>query len=184
MKELLTPYFHPLKPEPTGLETNGRLEPPVRCLLCDIYGTLFISGSGDIGSARHSNEQKVKLGKLLARYAVPFDPKQVQDRLRSEIEKDHQRARASGMDFPEVRIELLWQTILDWPDLEKVRAFAVEYEIIVNPVWPMPGLRALLSRCRDLGISLGIISNAQFFTPLLFEWFLGRDPVSLGFDSV
>ena len=30
---------------------------------------------------------------------------------------------------------------------------------------------------------MGLVSNAQFFTPLLFEWFLGGDTADLGFDS-
>lgn len=182
MKEMVISQLRPLEPKPTGLKTGGRLELPVRCLMCDIYGTLFISGSGDIGSEKQSEGQEKALGKLLAGYDVSFTPKQVRDRLHAEIEKDHQRAKAEGADFPEVRIEQLWQTILGWQDLGKVQDFAVAYEMVMNPVWPMPGLKALLSRCRDLGIHLGIISNAQFFTPLLFEWFLGRDPASLGFD--
>lgn len=182
MKSLIPPYLRPLEPLPTGLKTEGHLAPPVRCLMCDIYGTLFISGSGDIGSVKRSEGKEKALEQLLARHDVPFTPKKVEDRLHAEIESDHQRAKAQGADFPEVCIERLWQSILGWPDLEKVRGFAVEYEMIMNPVWPMPGLEALLSRCRDLGIYLGIISNAQFFTPLLFEWFFGRNPAAMGFD--
>ena len=30
---------------------------------------------------------------------------------------------------------------------------------------------------------MGLVSNAQFFTPYLFEWFLGAEPTSLGFKS-
>ena len=30
---------------------------------------------------------------------------------------------------------------------------------------------------------MGIISNAQFYTPWLFRWFLNEDPQGLGFDS-
>jgi putative hydrolase of the HAD superfamily len=59
----------------------------------------------------------------------------------------------------------------------------VEFEMIMNPVWPMPGLEKLLEHCRSCGISLGIISNAQFFTPCLFEWLLQATPVQLGFDA-
>jgi putative hydrolase of the HAD superfamily len=150
--------------------------------MCDLYGTLFISGSGEVGSAVHSIQQEKALQELLAGYQLPFTPQQIQDCLHAEIKDDHRRAKAKGADFPEVCIDRLWQSILGWPDLEKVRVFAVEYEMIINPVWPMPGLEALLDHCRDFGIHLGIISNAQFFTPLLFEWFLDGDPAASGFD--
>jgi putative hydrolase of the HAD superfamily len=46
----------------------------------------------------------------------------------------------------------------------------------------MPGIKVLLARCRQLDIHLGIISNAQFYTPFLFEWFLDADTTALGFD--
>lgn len=179
---IVTPYMHPLNPDPTRIQAKGRLHPPVRCLLCDIYGTLFISGSGDIGSAGCTGAQEKALGELLAKYDLPFSADQVRQRLRGAIEADHRRARAMGTDFPEVRIDQLWQTVLGWSNLDRVQKFAVEYEMILNPVWPMPGLEDLLAHCTGKGIRLGIISNAQFFTPLLFEWFLGADATALGFD--
>ena len=37
-------------PIPTGLEPKGEVGDGIKCILFDIYGTLFISGSGDIGS--------------------------------------------------------------------------------------------------------------------------------------
>jgi len=63
----------------------------------------------------------------------------------------------------------------------RARAFALEYEALVNPAWPMPGLRTALSDLRRAGILLGILSNAQFYTPSLFECFLGAGPRALGF---
>jgi putative hydrolase of the HAD superfamily len=62
-----------------------------------------------------------------------------------------------------------------------VRAFALEYELIVNPVYSMPHLEQLLDHCRTLPVAMGIVSNAQFFTPCLFEWFLGARLEALGF---
>ena len=63
-----------------------------------------------------------------------------------------------------------------------VETLAVEYECRVNPVWPMPGARELLDALQQRGMVLGVVSNAQFFTPLLFEAFF-RTPLSqLGFE--
>jgi len=69
---------------------------------------------------------------------------------------------------------------------EPTRAFcevlAVEYECRSNPTWPMPGLTETLRRLNEREISLGIVSNAQFFTPLLFPALLDKSLEILGFD--
>jgi hypothetical protein len=83
----------------------------------------------------------------------------------------------------ESKIDEIWQQILGIDDIQLVREFAIEYELIVNPVYPMPGLENLLAACRQQDLAMGIISNAQFFTPLLFEWFLDARMEELGFDS-
>jgi len=66
---------------------------------------------------------------------------------------------------------------------ERARVFALEFELIVNPVYPMPNLKQVLRELKNRHIILGIISNAQFFTPYLFDWFLKSDLKHLGFDS-
>jgi putative hydrolase of the HAD superfamily len=120
------------------------------------------------------------LKQLLERYGCPLSPREVEGALAAAIRREHQRRRAQGADFPEVRIERLWAELLDL-DPTRARAFAVEHEALTNPVWPMPGLRGALRSLRRLGLLLGILSNAQFFTPLLFECFLGESPQALGF---
>jgi putative hydrolase of the HAD superfamily len=63
-----------------------------------------------------------------------------------------------------------------------VRQFARAFEHIANPTYPMPGLDQVLRTLRRRRVLLGILSNAQFFTPLLFETFLGARPENLGFS--
>jgi len=97
------------------------------------------------------------------------------------IEERHIELRDQGIDFPEVEIDRIWSEVLGDADSASVRSFAVEFECIVNPVYPMPHLGELLSACRDKGMPMGIISNAQFYTPELFIWFLDAGPEDLGF---
>jgi putative hydrolase of the HAD superfamily len=47
----------------------------------------------------------------------------------------------------------------------------------------MPNLEKMLSACKKSKILLGIISNAQFYTPYLFEWFLDSNLRDLGFHQ-
>ena len=53
-KETISKYIKPMAPEPTHLEQRGQLKEKIRCILFDVYGTLFISGSGDISIAKKS----------------------------------------------------------------------------------------------------------------------------------
>jgi putative hydrolase of the HAD superfamily len=165
------------------MDPSGRLKPPVKCLLCDIYGTLFISASGDIGSSGPPDQKSAQLDRLLSRYGQSITAEKVLEGLHRAIRASHAESRGRGVDHPEVVIETLWEKVLAFDDPQRLRTFAVEFEMIMNPVWPMPGLEKLLEYCRCNGIALGIISNAQFFTPYLFEWLLEATPVQLGFDA-
>ncbi len=181
-KTLVAPYLHPLRPISTGLQPAGHLTPPIKCLLCDIYGTLLISASGDIGSAGPLDRRSDLLDRLLQRYGCSIPSDVVLKRLHRTIEDFHSASRSQGVDYPEIVIETVWEKVLVFDDSQRLRHFAVEFEMIMNPVWSMPGLEALLGYCRSSDIVLGIISNAQFFTPYLFDWLLQATPAQLGFD--
>jgi putative hydrolase of the HAD superfamily len=181
-KEAIQKYIRPLKPIQTSLTPSDDPIPGIRCVLFDIYGTLFISGSGDIGSAKQNSPQMEEIGLLLAKFGIDQPPRVLLDALHRAIKARHAELHASGIDFPEVNIDRIWQQVLQTDDIAGTGQFAVEFELISNPVYPMPNLSELLSACRQQGLLLGIISNAQFYTPWLFKWFLGSQPEGLGFS--
>jgi len=176
-------YIEPLSPLPTSLNPSKKLKEKVKCILFDVYGTLFISGSGDISIARQQSRLTQNLKNLLSRYQIKKKPQIVLDDFFSAIDIEHERLKKKGVDFPEVKIDRIWMRVLEIEELDAVRAFAVEFELIVNPVYPMPNLEKMLSNCKKSKILMGIISNAQFFTPYLFTWFLYLSPEDLGFKS-
>jgi len=172
-----------LEPVPTGVAPVLPGQLGVEAILFDVYGTLFISGSGDISLARSENRAGDALAALLLKYGIDTDPGIFRKRFFKAIEDSHAASRQKGVRHPEVEIDNIWQTVAEFEDPQRARAFAIEYEVMVNPVGPMPHLSELLAACRHAGIPMGIISNAQFFTPLLFEWFLDRTPATLGFTK-
>ena len=176
-------HIKPLSPLPTSLNASGKLKERIRCILFDVYGTLFISGSGDISLARQQTRHIQKLKDLLSRYKIKKRPQIVLDDFFTAIELEHKRLRQTGVEFPEVEIDRIWAHVLEIEELDAVRAFAVEFEMMVNPVYPMPNLERMLSGLKKLKVLMGIISNAQFFTPCLFNWFLNSSPEDLGFKS-
>jgi len=181
--ELIADYISPMSPQPTSMTPCGRPRERIRCVLFDIYGTLFISGSGDIGVSKKTPPQIQKLDHLLRQFNVRKRPRDLPRELFQAIEDEHRRLRNAGIDYPEIEIDRIWKQILKIDDLALARRFAIQYELIVNPVYPMPNLENALAACRQKNIAMGIISNAQFFTPLLFEWFLDTGLESLGFHS-
>ena len=97
-----------------------------------------------------------------------------------------------GVEYPEIDIREVWREVLaEWvaagsiPPLADAFDFeqmAVAYEVRANPVWPMPGLEPCLAEIRRRNLLMGIVSNAQFFTPMLFPALLESSLESLGFD--
>ncbi len=176
-------YAKPMSPLPTSMNPGGSLRGPVQCVLFDIYGTLFISGSGDIGIAKKTALETDKIKGLLQEFNIPKTPRDLVNELYSAIEDKHRQLRDEGIDYPEIEIDQIWTKVLENNDREYIQRFAIEYELIVNPVYPMPHLEKTLAFCREQNLMMGIISNAQFFTPRLFDWYLHASPEDLGFHS-
>jgi putative hydrolase of the HAD superfamily len=186
-------------PENTDLLSDTPEILPVRCVLFDVYGTLFMSASGDVGSAQtesltvHFRGALEKAGfKILDESAAP----EAERRYFLEIHNAHADARERGIDYPEVDIFDIWTSVLaglidgrliSIPAISSSgfedRAYlaATAYEVLSNPVQPMPGMQDTIYNLSKSEILLGIVSNAQFFTPLLFPAFLGKSHTMLGF---
>jgi len=181
-KDLFEKYLIPLSPLPTPLNQSGKLDKKIKCVLFDIYGTLFISSSGDIGTAKKVSQETDKIEHLLEKFKIKKNAETLLKSFFDTIEKQHEKSRIKGIDYPEIEIDQIWTQALDFKNPDIARAFALEFELIVNPAYPMPNLKEVLRELKNRHIILGIISNAQFFTPYLFDWFLKSDLKNLGFE--
>lgn len=175
-------YIQPLLPEPTTVCKSGKIAGKIECILFDIYGTLFVSGSGDIGLSKKQARHSKALERLLQRFHIAKSPDLILNDLHHAIEQRHAELRNDGIDYPEVKIDAIWKRILIDKDMDTVQNFAVEFELIVNPVYPMPHIKEMLAKIGSQNIKMGIISNAQFYTPYLFKWLIGSSVHKLGFD--
>lgn len=179
------------EPLPTGAVPRlDRLE-GIRAVLFDVYGTLFISASGDVDSLTETRVTALSAALEAMGIAAPLNVQTAVDRFAEVIRETHARMRKRGIEDPEVDIIDVWQrtfhrlidegqasadlSALDW------RRLAVEFEARANPVWPMPGARECLVTLTDCGLALGIISNAQFYVRHMFSALLGAAPEGLGF---
>jgi len=169
----------------------------VQCVLFDVYGTMFTSASGDVGTAQETSNadrfvEALTRGGFLLR--DPGTGESVRMEYFAEIQRRHAVDRSRGIDFPEVDVADLWQMlILKLLDERAISPqanaqnegaalrVAAWYEVLSNPVAPMAGVEQTIAALRSAGWLLGIVSNAQFYTPLLFPALLGATHIELGF---
>ncbi len=155
----------------------------IRAVAFDIYGTLVISASGDISTGEDTGAAGETLKGLFGDHGIKQSPEDIKTLLNKAILDEHQKLKGRGIDYPEVDILRIWRGIsaVRHLDMRNLELFAAAYEAIVNPVCPMPGLSSCLSAIKDRGIPMGMVSNAQFYTPFMFPAFLGKSLPQLGF---
>ena len=184
----------PLGPEPTHVVP--RLVPlgEVRAVVWDIYGTLLVSGAGDVGTTVASADRADALREALDSGGGQGDLAAAVVRgvelLAATIADERAAASAPGVERPEVEIRTVWRRVIAQLETEgqlattaiDIERLAIEYECRVNPAWPMPGAREVLAELRRRGLLLGIVSNAQFYTPLVLEALFGEPLAGLGFE--
>lgn len=176
-------HIRPMAPIPTGVAPDLSKMQRFSAMLFDVYGTLLISGAGDIGLNRLPIERIDDLQGLLKRCAIDRTPQSLVDALDRTIENAHRIRRQQGIDYPEVDIVQVWQQVLGIDDITWAKDFALEYELLVNSTYPMPGFEELLLACKIRKMPMGIISNAQFYTVDVLERFLGTTLETGGFDQ-
>lgn len=176
-----------LRPDLEAL-TSARLPHRPRAILFDVYGTLLVSAAG--GEPNTDNEHDGRQGeKALAmlerelRWAgYEGGSARFACSLAGLIDVDREK-RISHTLYPEVDIVELASRLMPGSPPSTVRSAALLLEASSNPCAPMPGALGLLKRLRASGVRLGLVSNAQFYTPLLIEALMGRSLEKLGFES-
>ena len=171
------------EPIPTGVAPLLSRLDDVRAVIFDVYGTLFVSGSGDVGTASAASNVE-HFAQALEAAAINASAEDVMTAYFAAIDANHAAKKAAGVEHPEVDVVDVWRQALAGHRLDEdaLKRLAIEYECRANPTWPMPKLSETLAALRGR-VRLGIVSNAQFFTPLLFEAHLSARPADLGFDS-
>ncbi|MBK1857279.1 HAD family hydrolase [Cerasicoccus arenae] len=187
-----------MAPVPTGVKPKIKPLKNIRAVLFDIYGTLFQSGVGDISLVANekSKEREVLIRKSMEEVGFLLQDQKtpINELFMDTIKAEQDIRRDQGTPFPEVDIIGVWEDLigqLEAYELLRGRTtrnnlmqLATLFEVRVNPVYPMPGVLDVFESCLDKGKSLGLISNAQAFTPLLFDAFFEDGPHDLGVEEV
>lgn len=165
----------------------------IRAVIFDVYGTLISSGVGDISLATEQDrDQQLKATLRENGLSLPAEVAHIRfdSLLHTEIKTAQDIRRKDGIQYPEVEIREVWKSFIEnlqksgYIDQSKpveLETLIIDYESRINPTQAMPGLSKTLSTLVNRGFAMSLISNAQFYTPLLFDTFLRQDIDSLGF---
>lgn len=193
IRTLATPLSPLSSNQPTRL---ARLD-GIRCVAFDFYGTMFMSGVGDIGIDEEQNEQSEALFVESLKQAGfeilnPGAGSEGIKILKATLGRHITAAQKKGIAYPEPEIRDVWEETLSalqkkslvngTVDDRSVARFAIEFEFRINAIWPVPELEETLGKLLNRNLLLGIISNSQFYTPLAFEAIIGQSPQDFGFD--
>lgn len=188
----------PLNPIHTSAQPRLQRLKSIRVIAYDFYGTLFLSGVGDIGIDDGSLDAEVFLDVLQSSNI--------------EIENDNKPAGAEGfriynlvvkhmldllkqdgIEYPEPDIRQVWKSVLVelqnkgfiqfTPSEALYSRVSVEFEARMNPVWPMPKAVEILTYFKEKEVTQGIISNSQFYTPIVLEALTEYSLTDLGFSD-
>lgn len=183
---LLSPDDNALEPLPAGAPPVLKPLKGIKTVIFDVYGTIVISGSGDAQQARE-NGRAGAFGAVMEHFDLfPLSlAEEMEEAFFRLIRESHRKDRAGGIDFPEVDILSIWHRLLEdfnprfnrpVESPEKlVPRLACCYEGLSNPTSPMPGMADVLAELKSRGFFLGLLSNAQFYTPLLLCHYLGLE---------
>lgn len=188
----------PLTPITVDHATRLKKLPGIKCVAFDFYGTMFISGVGDIGIDEDQKEESEEIFRESLTHAG-FDIKNISagsaglQILKNKLEKHIDKAKKEGITYPEPEIREVWDDTLAELAVKSlisgsinestIARFAVEFEFRINSIWPVPKLADILGKLKSRGLELAIISNSQFYTPLAFEAIIGKSPEAFGFNE-
>lgn len=188
----------PLSPLPAEHTTRLNKISDIKCVAFDFYGTMYLSGVGDIGIDEDQEDESEEI----FRKSLEASGFSVQDItagslglqiLKQSLARHKQKAKENGVEYPEPEIRKVWRDVLN--ELKEqslisgtigessIASFAVEFEFRINAIWPVPNLAEILTQLKKRDLELAIISNSQFYTPLAFEAIMGRSPEDFGFNK-
>lgn len=178
-----------LSPIATNLSPSIEVDKRYKAFIFDIYGTLLISSSGDVDEADPSSENlNDALLSCNIKHTSPEFTNETALKFINEIydsiKKEHLKYQKQGIEFPEIVIEDIFTEVLNKFIINKILVGKINkalikklvfiFELKSNKVWPMPTMKEIIHRLDKSKKILGIVSNAQFYTPLLLNHFLNQ----------
>ncbi len=182
-----------ISPIPTEVQPQLPRLDDVKAVLFDVYGTLFVSEAGEIGTTESDMHRHAFIDALQSA-GFSLTDRNIGNAISRYGELNaaqREWLRAEGIDHPEMDIVALWKDLIE-PlraqglisgeiSQESLQLLAIEYEYRLNKAALMPGFHETLSALQFAQVPFGLISNAQFYSLYLFDAFAGKSVGECGF---
>jgi len=184
-------------PRPVSFPSQVEKLFDIRAVIFDVYGTLLRYWKPEFSSETGKEQALQRSFRKTADYfgITPFlekmnaeEPpeKTLKDLYQGLIALNHEKTLKKGLSYPEVRIEEIWGVILlmlkrhgydpasaqlgEERDLAKCMAYHYNGTALGRGLYP--GVASSLLALKNNNLQLGIVSNAQFYTPIDLTLFL------------
>ncbi len=176
-------------PTPAPLQSYSANLKNIKIVLWDVYGTLLGLDLGDLeqslsnrdcltAAAQKTVDQFQLEEPLKKLFSEQFPDWSLCDRFVQLVRDSHLDSQSRGISYPEVVIEKIWLTILQQcrevgyqlhqsdPHLETALRWAYFFDAALQKTYLYHGISSTIQQLKNAGVIQGIISNAQFYTPL------------------
>ena len=144
-----------------------------KIIFWDVYGTLVAAERGDLDSLiRREAELRTAFERTVKNFSLAIAPALLHNLFLRGIQAEREARRTEGLVHPEVRIDEIWFKLLEKiqanvsPSINFAREVALFFERQANPKQFQPHAYEVLTILQDRRLRQGIISNAQFYTPI------------------
>src|SRR5258708_2714457 len=144
-----------------------------KVIFWDVYGTLVTARRGNLDALlQREAELRVVFERTVKNFGLNVAPERLHDLFLRGIQAEREARVAQGIAHPEVRIDEIWFKLLEKfqpenpPTINFAREVALFFQRQANPAQLQPHAFDVLNTLKQRGLRHGIISNAQFYTPI------------------
>ena len=156
-----------------------------KVIFWDVYGTLVTAQRGNLDSLlEREAELRTAFERTIKNFGVDVAPERLHGLFLRDIRAEREALVAQGIAHPEVRIDEIWFKLLekfqpeDPPTINFAREVALFFERQANPTQLQPHALDVLTTLKERGLRHGLISNAQFYTPIELSLLLREESAS------
>jgi putative hydrolase of the HAD superfamily len=139
----------------------------------DVYGTLVTAPRGNLDSLlQREGELRMAFERTIKNFGLAVVPARLHELFLRGIHAEREARAAQGIAHPEVRVDEIWFKLLEKfqpenpPTINFAREVALFFQRQANPTQLQPHAFDVLTALKQRGLRHGIISNAQFYTPI------------------
>ena len=144
-----------------------------KVIFWDVYGTLLSAPRGNLDSLlQREAELRTAFERTIKNFGLGAVPARLHELFLRGIQAEREARVAEGIAHPEVRVDEIWFKLLEKfqpenpPTINFAREVALFFQRQANPTQLQPRVFDVLNTLKQRGLRHGIISNAQFYTPI------------------